>query len=65
MSEKLKDIQPDIVHGQGTERDCAIRAVFSGYPNVIPIHGNMAELARLFRARQNFADTRPGLRQPP
>ena len=44
---KLQEIQPDIVHGQGTERDCAISAVFSGFPNVITIHGNMAELARL------------------
>ncbi|MEQ1861092.1 MAG: glycosyltransferase family 4 protein [Chthoniobacteraceae bacterium] len=48
---KLRDVQPDIVHGQGTERDCAIGAVMSGYPNVLTIHGNMAELARLFRAR--------------
>jgi glycosyltransferase involved in cell wall biosynthesis len=47
---ELKAIQPDIVHGQGTERDCAIGAVFSGYPNVVTIHGNMAELARLFPA---------------
>jgi glycosyltransferase involved in cell wall biosynthesis len=31
--------------------DCAISAVFSGFPNVITIHGNMAELARLFKAR--------------
>jgi glycosyltransferase involved in cell wall biosynthesis len=47
---KLKEIRPDIVHGQGTERDCAISAVFSGFPNVVTIHGNMAELARLFKA---------------
>ena len=47
---KLREIRPDIVHGQGTERDCAISAVFSGYPNVITIHGNMAALARQFRA---------------
>ena len=47
----LRAIQPDIVHGQGTEHDCAISAVFSGFPNVVTIHGNMAELARLFRAR--------------
>jgi glycosyltransferase involved in cell wall biosynthesis len=47
---KLKEIQPDIVHGQGTERDCGISAVFSGFPNVITIHGNMAELARIFHA---------------
>ena len=51
VRKKLKEIQPDIVHGQGTERDCAISTVLSGYPNVITIHGNMAELARLFRAR--------------
>jgi glycosyltransferase involved in cell wall biosynthesis len=48
---KLKEIQPDIVHGQGTERDCGISAVFSGYPNVITIHGNMAQLARTFHSR--------------
>jgi len=48
---KLRDIQPDIVHGQGTERDCSISAVFSGFPNVLTIHGNMAELGRLFKAR--------------
>jgi len=48
---KLKEIRPDLVHGQGTERDAAICAVLSGFPNVITIHGNMAELARLFRAR--------------
>jgi glycosyltransferase involved in cell wall biosynthesis len=48
---QVKEIRPEIVHGQGTERDCALSAVFSGFPNVITIHGNMAELARQFRAR--------------
>jgi glycosyltransferase involved in cell wall biosynthesis len=48
---KLREIAPDIVHGQGTELDCGISAALSGYPNVITIHGNMAELARLFGAR--------------
>ncbi len=51
VRKKLKEIQPAIVHGQGTERDCAVSAVFSGFPNVLTIHGNMAELARQFRAR--------------
>ena len=37
----VREIQPDIAHGQGTERDCAMAAVFSGYPNVLTIHGNM------------------------
>jgi glycosyltransferase involved in cell wall biosynthesis len=48
---KLKELQPDIVHGVGTERDCAISAVFSGYPNVVAIAGNMAEIARIYRPR--------------
>lgn len=48
---KLRELQPDIVHGQGTERDCAISAAFSGFPNVVTIHGNMAGMARLFHPR--------------
>ena len=47
---RLKQIRPDIVHGQGTERECAVSAVFSKFPNVLTIHGNMAELARLFKS---------------
>jgi glycosyltransferase involved in cell wall biosynthesis len=47
---KLKAIKPDLVHGQGTERECSISTVFSKFPNVVTIHGNMAELARLFKA---------------
>jgi glycosyltransferase involved in cell wall biosynthesis len=48
---KLREIQPDIVQGIGTERECAISAVFSGFRNLVTIQGNMAELARLTRAR--------------
>ncbi len=44
----LRRIRPDIVHGQGTERDCAMSAVLSGFPNVVTIHGNMREITRLF-----------------
>lgn len=47
---KLRELGPDIIHGQGTERDCAMSAAFSGLPAVITIHGNMAELARMFGA---------------
>jgi len=47
---KLRRIQPDIVHGQGTERDCAISAVFSGLPNVLTLHGNMRLIAQVNRA---------------
>jgi glycosyltransferase involved in cell wall biosynthesis len=48
---KLRDLRPDIVHGQGTERDCSISAVFSGFPNVLTIHGNMRLIAAVNRAR--------------
>jgi glycosyltransferase involved in cell wall biosynthesis len=37
----IHQIKPDIVHGQGTERDCAMEAVLSGFPNLLTIHGNM------------------------
>ncbi len=48
---KLNTIQPDIVHGQGTERNDAVGAVFSGYPNVLTIHGNMRAIAKSFHSR--------------
>lgn len=48
----LAEIQPDLVHGQGTERDCALNAVFSGFPSVLTIHGNMDHLCRLMGARK-------------
>ncbi len=48
---KLKEIQPDIVHGQGTERDCSISAVFSGLPNLVTIHGNMRRIASVMGVR--------------
>lgn len=41
---KLREVQPDVVHGQGTERDCALSAVLSGYPNLVTIHGVMGTL---------------------
>lgn len=48
---KLREIQPDVVHGQGTERDCALSAVLSGFPNVLTIHGNMRRVAAAKKAR--------------
>ena len=47
----LQALQPEIVHGQGTERDCALSAVFSGFPNLLTIHGHMRRIARVTRAR--------------
>lgn len=51
IRKKLKEIKPDVVHGTGTERECAISAIFSGFPNLVAIQGNMAELARMNHAR--------------
>jgi glycosyltransferase involved in cell wall biosynthesis len=51
VRQKLRTIRPDIVHGQGTERECGIAAALSGFPNVITLHGIMREQARLHRAR--------------
>ncbi len=48
---KLKEIRPDLVHGQGTERDCAMDAAFSGFPSVLTIHGNMLDMAHVLKAR--------------
>jgi glycosyltransferase involved in cell wall biosynthesis len=48
---KLREIEPDIVHGQGTERDCAVSSVFSGFPNVLTLHGNMARIAAHIHAK--------------
>ena len=50
IRKKLREIQPDLVHGQGTERECALSAVFSGFPNVITIHGNISAIARSTKA---------------
>jgi glycosyltransferase involved in cell wall biosynthesis len=47
---KLQEIQPDIVHAQGTERDAAVSAIFSGFPNVLTIHGNMRAVADFYHS---------------
>jgi glycosyltransferase involved in cell wall biosynthesis len=48
---RLKSINPHIVHGQGTERECSISAVHSGFPNVITLHGNMRLIAKVNQAK--------------
>lgn len=41
----LHSICPDLVHGQGTEKEAAWVAVTSGFPSVITLHGLMQEVA--------------------
>lgn len=48
---KMQEIKPDLIHGQGTERDHSLCAVLSGFPNIVTIHGNMVALEQLHRPR--------------
>jgi glycosyltransferase involved in cell wall biosynthesis len=41
VRKKLREINPNLVHAQGTERDCAISAILSPYPKILTIHGNL------------------------
>jgi glycosyltransferase involved in cell wall biosynthesis len=51
VGELLREIQPDIVHAQGTERWCALSGLqFSG-PKVLTVHGNLGELNKRFTMR--------------
>jgi len=51
VRKKLKEIRPDIVHGQGTEGEQAMCAVLSGYPNVITLLGIMREISKVVPVR--------------
>ena len=42
----LRKIQPDVVHGIGTETSCAYAAVTAGIPNVITMRGIISELLK-------------------
>jgi len=43
--------KPDIVHGQGTERESGLVAAFCGCPSVLTLHGNFRAIAKMFKAR--------------
>lgn len=47
---KVRELNLDLVHGEGTERDCAMEAVFSNRPNLLTLHGNMRSVARAIHA---------------
>lgn len=51
VRKKARALRLDLVHGQGTERDCGLEAVFSGLPNALTLHGNMRAVAKILRAR--------------
>lgn len=48
----LARIQPDLVHAQGTERDCGVSMMVAPrLPKVLTIHGHMARIAEITQAR--------------
>jgi|GEM_PF-1049639 len=47
LRRKIKELKPDLVHGQGTERESALTAVLSGYPSLITLHGNFRVIAKI------------------
>lgn len=51
LRRKLHALRPDVVHGQGTERYCALSAALSGFPNLITLHGNMRAVSQALQAK--------------
>ena len=47
----VRSWKPDVVHGQGTEREAGLVAAFSGLPSVLTLHGNFREIEKIFHAR--------------
>jgi len=47
---RLQEISPDLVHAQGSERDCAMEACMSGFSNLLTLHGNIRSVARSLKA---------------
>jgi glycosyltransferase involved in cell wall biosynthesis len=47
LLKRLRQLKPDLVHAQGTERESALAAVLSGFPNLLTLHGNFREISRV------------------
>lgn len=46
LAKAVRKLKPDLVHGQGTERESGVVAAIAFCPAVLTLHGNMRELAR-------------------
>ena len=51
LHQYLEQLEPDIVHGQGTEREFGIAAVTSRWPNVLTVHGILREVHKVTKPR--------------
>lgn len=47
----IQEIQPDLIHAQGTERWCAVTGMFSSLPKVLTIHGNLEVIDPIVRPK--------------
>jgi glycosyltransferase involved in cell wall biosynthesis len=45
----LEQLKPDLVHGQGTEREFGVTAVTSRFPSVLTVHGILSEVCKVTR----------------
>jgi glycosyltransferase involved in cell wall biosynthesis len=47
----LRKLKPDLVHGQGTERESGLVAACCGLPSILTLHGNLSEIAKSVNAK--------------
>lgn len=48
----IQSIQPDLIHAQGTERDCSVSMMMAPrLPKLLTIHGHMARIAEILNAK--------------
>jgi glycosyltransferase involved in cell wall biosynthesis len=46
----IRQTKPDVVHGQGTERESGLVAALCGRPSVLTLHGNFREIAKVMKS---------------
>lgn len=48
----IQQLKPDLIHAQGTERDCAVSMMMAPrLPKLLTIHGHMARIAEILQAK--------------
>lgn len=50
LLDHIKKSNPDIVHGQGTERESGLVAALSGKPSILTLHGNFRKIRKSISA---------------
>lgn len=50
LRKHLRSNRYDVVHGQGTERECGLAASLAHGASVITLHGNLAQIAKTLKA---------------